>query len=174
MKKRLVLLFLLITFKLSSTLSIQVAGEFSFPWSSYISDYLDIGQGGNISIITKKDFWPLTLEFSGGYSFYPLKDKPDSSFEFFPITASFLYKLPLNLNVFEFYPFIETGINIELLKTTTSKEWNSAFYSGMGLKIIFLLTENFQPGISFKWIMVNEREETASFFNIKFHFNFVL
>lgn len=174
MKKRLIFLLLLITFKLSGSLSIQMGGELSFPWSSYISQYLEAGHGGSISIITKKDFWPLSLEFSGGYTSYSLKDKPNYSLEFFPITAAFLYKLPLQLKLVELYPFIETGVNIEVLRTSTSKELNTTFYSGLGLKVNFMLIKNFQPGFSLKWIMVHEKEETASFFNIKLHFNFVL
>ncbi len=175
MKKKLVFLLLLFTsLKLSGSVAIQVGGELSFPLSNYISDYLKMGKGGNISIITKKDFWPLTLEFCVGYSYYPLKDKPDTSFQILPVTAIFLYKLPFNIKTFEFHPFIETGINIEMLKTPTAKEFNTAFYSGLGFRTTLLLTETIHPGVSLKWIMVNERDETASFINIRFHIDFIL
>ena len=154
---------------------IRTTGTLSLPVSSYVSEYLETGRGGGLSLLIRKNYWPMHLEFEAGYLTYPLQNKNDSALSLIPVTIGLHYTLPFRLfKANRISLFARTGIAVEILEDSGANDINTAFTAGLGARFTVILSSSFETGLSLQYAMLSEKDESASFLHLQLHFDLKL
>lgn len=148
-------------------LYLRGTGTFSLAVSPRMAEHLAPGAGGGWSVILKKHFWPLWMEFEISDVWHPLRDDATASFQMVNCTMGLHYPLPVRLfGKVGIAAFARAGIALEILTAGGAADVNTAFTAGWGGRLTLPLTRVFTAGFALQHVMLIERDEAASFFQM--------
>lgn len=149
-------------------LYLRGTGTFSLAVSPRMADHLGPGGGGGLSLLVRKSFWPLAMEFEAGYVAHPLRDDGEAVFHQIPLTLGFHYPLPVRLSgKIGITAFARAGIAIEILTAGSAADVNTAFTTAWGGRLTLPLSRVTSAGVALQHVMLIERDEAASFLQLQ-------